>query len=157
MRYLILTMILLCSFIVNAQGPDDKQDRKHRSKEMRDKIKALSIAHITKELDLTTNEAQKFWPLYNSVKDERDRLEKVKKELIKKMEGEFETMNEKQAVSYVDQMVSLDQKISATNLDYKHDEIIAVIGAKRFLKLKKAELDFRRKMIREYKERKRKE
>lgn len=157
MRYLMLTLILLCSFMVSAQGSDDKDGRKRRNKEMRDKIKALSIAHITKELDLTTKEAQKFWPLYNSVKDERDRLEKVKKELIKKMEGEFETMSEKQAVSYVDQMVSLDQKISATNLDYKHDEIIEVIGAKRFLQLKKAEMDFRRKMIREYKERRRKE
>lgn len=157
MRYIILTSILLCSLLVNAQKSENKQDRKNLRKEMRDKIKALSIAHITKELDLTTKEAQKFWPLYNSVKDERDRLEKYKRELINKMEGEFKTMNEKQAISYVDQMVTLDQKISATNLDYKHDEIIEVIGAKRFLKLKKAELDFRRKMIREYKERKRKE
>ncbi|MEN8898065.1 MAG: sensor of ECF-type sigma factor [Nonlabens sp.] len=157
MRYVLLTLILLCSFMVNAQGADGKKDHKSHRKEMRDKIKALSIAHITKELDLTTKEAQKFWPLYNTVKEERDRLEKLKKDLIKKMEGEFETMNEKQAISYVDQMVTLDQKISATNLDYKHDEIIAVIGAKRFLKLKKAEMDFRRKMIREYKDRKRRE
>ncbi|PPK92735.1 hypothetical protein LY01_02820 [Nonlabens xylanidelens] len=154
MKNLIIVLVLLFSFMVKAQGPEGDRDR-HSNKEMHDKIKTLAIAHINKELDLTSEEAQKFWPLYNEVKDERDRLEKEKKKLINKLEGEFDTMTEKQAVAYVNQMVTYDQKISATNLDYKHDEIINVIGAKRFLKLKKAELDFRRKMIREYKERRR--
>ena len=108
---------------------------------MRDKIKALAVAHITKELDLNTEQAQQFWPLYNEVKDERDRLEKVKKQLIRKLESEFDDMTEKTASSYVDRMVAIDKRISGTNLIYKHDDIIKVIGAKRFLKLKKAEMD----------------
>lgn len=150
----IILLTICCSLGMNAQNSDhlDHQDRK---KEMRDRIKALSIAHITKELDLTTKEAEKFWPLYNQVKDERNRLESNKKSLINKLEREFETMSESRALSYVDQMVALDQKIVATNLDYNHEEIIKVIGAKRFLKLKKAELDFRRNMINEYRDRNR--
>lgn len=155
MKYIYLILLTtFCSIGMNAQNSDhpDHQDRK---KEMRDRINALSIAHITKELDLTTNEAEKFWPLYNQVKDERNRLERDKKNLMNKLEREFETMSESQALSYVDQMVALDQKIVATHLDYNHEEIIKVIGAKRFLKLKKAELDFRRKMIKEYRDRKR--
>lgn len=155
MKYIYIILITtFCSIGMNAQNTDDA-DRRDRKKEMRDRINALSIAHITKELDLTTNEAEKFWPLYNQVKDEHNRLEKEKKRLMKKLESEFETMSESQALSYVDQMVALDQKIVATNLDYNHKEIIKVIGAKRFLKLKKAELDFRRKMIKEYRDRKR--
>jgi hypothetical protein len=155
MKYIYLILLTtFCSIGMNAQNSDhpDHQDRK---KEMRDRINALSIAHITKELDLTTKEAEKFWPLYNQVKDERNRLERDKKILMNKLEREFKTMSESQAISYVDQMVALDQKIVATNLDYNHEEIIKVIGAKRFLKLKKAELDFRRKMIKEYRDRKR--
>ncbi|WP_298953999.1 hypothetical protein [uncultured Nonlabens sp.] len=154
MKNLIIVFVLLFSFVVKAQAPEKGHNR-HRNKKMHDKIKTLAIAHINRELNLSSQEAQKFWPLYNEVKDERSRLEKVKKDLIKKLEGEFDTMSEKQAVAYVDEMVQLDQKISATYLDYKHKEIIQVIGAKRFLKLKKAELDFRRKMIREYKDRRR--
>lgn len=155
MKYIYLILLTtLCSIGMHAQNPDHA-DRQDRNKEMRDRINALSIAHITKELDLTTKEAEKFWPLYNQVKDERNRLERGKKGLINKLESEFETMSESQALSYVDQMVALDQKIVATNLDYNHEEIIKVIGAKRFLKLKKAELDFRRKMIKEYRDRKR--
>jgi Spy/CpxP family protein refolding chaperone len=146
--------VLLCSLGVKAQHIDGNRSHKDRKNDMRDKIKALAVAHITKELDLSTEEAQRFWPLYNEVRDERDRLEKVKKQLIRTLESEFDDMNEKQASSYVDQMVNLDKKIGATNLDYKHDDIIKVIGAKRFLKLKKAEMDFKRKMIREYRDRK---
>jgi hypothetical protein len=155
MKYIYLILLAtFCSVGMNAQN-SDHADRQDRNKEMRDRINALSIAHITKELDFTTKEAEKFWPLYNQVKDERNRLERDKKSLMNKLEREFETMSESQALSYVDQMVALDQKIVATNLDYNHEEIIKVIGAKRFLKLKKAELDFRRKMIKEYRDRKR--
>jgi polyhydroxyalkanoate synthesis regulator phasin len=154
MRYIIITLVLLCSLVVKAQNPDNRVNYKDRNNEMRDKIKALAIAHITKALDLSTEEAQRFWPLYNEVKNERAKLEKVKKQLIRKLESEFDNMTEKQASSYVDQMVALDKRIGGTNLDYKHDDIIKVIGAKRFLKLKKAEMDFRRKMIREYRDRK---
>jgi hypothetical protein len=154
MRYIIITLVLLCSLVVKAQNPDNRVHYKDRNNEMRDKIKALAIAHITKALDLSTEEAQRFWPLYNEVKDERSKLEKVKKQLIRKLESEFDNMTEKQASLYVDQMVALDKRIGGTNLDYKHDDIIKVIGAKRFLKLKKAEMDFRRKMIREYRDRK---
>ncbi|MEO9954932.1 hypothetical protein [Nonlabens sp.] len=154
MKNLILVFVLLFSFMVKAQSPEKDRSRQS-NKEMHDKIKTLAIAYINKELNLSSEEAEKFWPLYNEVKDERDRLEKEKRKLINKLEGEFDSMTEKQAISYVDQMVQLDQKIGATNLDYNHNEIIQVIGAKRFLKLKKAELDFRRKMIREYKERRR--
>jgi hypothetical protein len=146
--------VFLCSLAIHAQNPDNRRNHKDRKNEMRDKIKTLAIAHITKELDLSTEEAQQFWPLYNEVKDERDRLEKVKKQLIRKLESEFDDMTEKTASSYVDRMVAIDKRISATNLDYKHDDIIKVIGAKRFLKLKKAEMDFKRKMIKEYRDRK---
>ena len=31
----------------------------------KEKIKALKVAHITNELDLTSKEAQQFWPIYN--------------------------------------------------------------------------------------------
>lgn len=150
MKNIIITLVLLCSFVIHAQRTEHG-DHKGRNKETKDKIKALAIAHITKELDLSTDEAQNFWPLYNEVKDRRDQLEKEKKSLLNKLEGEFDTMTEASAIAYVDQMVALDKKIGATNLDYKHNEIIKVIGAKRFLKLKKSEVDFRRKLMREYK------
>lgn len=153
MKYILIILLTCYSLNLSAQSTDSR-DRDQRKKEMRDKIKALAVAHITKELNLTAQEAEKFWPLYNQVHDEQHRLEREKKKLMNKLESELESMTENQALAYIDKMVTLDQKISATNLDYMHEDMIKIIGAKRFLKLKQAEIDFRRKMIREYRDRK---
>lgn len=55
-KILLIAIIFLGSFsLVNAQDDANKAER----------IQALKIAFITKKLDLTANEAQRFWPVYN--------------------------------------------------------------------------------------------
>ena len=43
----------------------------------KNKIEAIQVAWFTKELSLTTEEAQRFWPVYN---DYRDELVEVRKD-----------------------------------------------------------------------------
>lgn len=47
------------------------------------RIEALKIAYITKKLNLSTDEAQRFWPIYNQYADEirRVRVEQRQKQL----------------------------------------------------------------------------
>lgn len=54
---LILTLFLGSFSIANAQK-ENKEDRA-------EKVQALKIAFITQKLELTSNEAQTFWPVYN--------------------------------------------------------------------------------------------
>ena len=69
MKKYLLLIFTLCSFLmVNAQkrgGGDDG-----------DKIQALKIAFITQRLQLTTAEAEKFWPVYNVYDGEMLNLKK---------------------------------------------------------------------------------
>jgi len=54
-KYYFLTVtFLLAAYFCNAQQ-NDRQS----------KIEALKIAYITKELNLSAEEAQKFWPVFN--------------------------------------------------------------------------------------------
>jgi small-conductance mechanosensitive channel len=46
------------------------------NKEMMDKAEAIQIAYLTKELGLSADEAQKFWPVYNDYKDQIKRARK---------------------------------------------------------------------------------
>ncbi|WAC02058.1 hypothetical protein N7U66_20040 [Lacinutrix neustonica] len=39
----------------------------------KEKVKVLKIAHITEQLDLTAQEAQAFWPVYNANEDAREK------------------------------------------------------------------------------------
>lgn len=47
------------------------------------RIEALKIAYLTKKLNLTTEEAQKFWPIYNQYSEEirKIRIEQRQKSL----------------------------------------------------------------------------
>ena len=65
----IFTIILsLCSLSIFAQEPSSSQPpiENNDKKQLVQSIEALKVAYITKELNLSTDEAQKFWPLYNS-------------------------------------------------------------------------------------------
>ncbi len=58
MKKYLLLILTLCSFlIVHAQKKGGGGEG--------DKIQALKIAFITQKLELTSEEAQKFWPVYN--------------------------------------------------------------------------------------------
>ena len=55
MKTYFTLLILMISLGVSAQGKDEKRER----------IKALKTAFITTELDLSSEESAKFWPIYN--------------------------------------------------------------------------------------------
>jgi len=48
----------------------ETQDQPEMSEKKQQDIQALKAAFITKELDLTPDEAQKFWPVYNQYEKE---------------------------------------------------------------------------------------
>ena len=59
---LILVIALGVSVVTVAQDGDEKGNGS--------RIEALKIAYLTKKLNLSTDEAQKFWPIYNKYMSE---------------------------------------------------------------------------------------
>ena len=59
MKNILILLILLISSNIYAQPPVKKA-------EMKEKIKSLKISFITENLELTSEEAQQFWPVYNN-------------------------------------------------------------------------------------------
>ena len=62
------------------------QDGEAAAKNEGGKIEALKIAYLTNKLNLTPEEAQKFWPIYNKYSDE---IRKVRIESRQSKEGEL--------------------------------------------------------------------
>ncbi len=63
-------LIPILSFIVLfANSQDQRMQRENRLAEIK-KIQAMEMAFITKELNLSPNEAQKFWPVFNQYRNE---------------------------------------------------------------------------------------
>jgi hypothetical protein len=61
-KYLLIVSTLLLSFSL-AKAQD-------RNGQRAEKIQALKIAFITQKLQLTSAQAEKFWPVYNQYQDE---------------------------------------------------------------------------------------
>lgn len=80
---LILLMALGISAVSMAQDDGDAGQKGNGSR-----IEALKIAYLTKKLNLSTEEAQKFWPIYNEYMGE---IRKTRIDARQNQEGEIGT------------------------------------------------------------------
>ncbi len=81
MKKYLLIFSLFVGFLLPARAQDEnKNDGGGR-------IEALKIAYITKKLNLSPEEAQKFWPVYNKYTDE---IRKLQLDMRKNPESELD-------------------------------------------------------------------
>jgi len=80
---LIIVMALGISAVSLAQDENDAGQKGNGSR-----IEALKIAYLTKKLNLSTEEAQKFWPIYNEYMGE---IRKTRLDARQNQEGEIGT------------------------------------------------------------------
>lgn len=125
-------------------------------KERKEKVKALKVAFITEKLDLTTEEAQKFWPIYNVFDDNQSELrhEKMRAILNRFRPGKVDKLSEKEALSLLVQMEKIEEDLFNLRKKFIKD-LQNVISAKKIIKLKKAEEDFNRELLKQMKEKRR--
>ena len=63
-----------------------------------DRIKAFKAAHITNALNLTSAEAEKFWPVYNAHEEKMMALRrKERREIFQIVKGDMDGLTEKEA------------------------------------------------------------
>ena len=64
----------------NRQGMERQLPQRQMTKEQRERLELFSIQFITKKLNLTPAEAEKFWPVYNEQKAASRNLMQTAKE-----------------------------------------------------------------------------
>lgn len=138
-------LLFLVSFSFYAQN--DKDDEK------REKIKAYKVSFLTTELELTSTEAERFWPIYNAYDDKQFELrhQKMKTYLRKLKDDNVNSLSEKEAAALLSQIESTDKELYFLREKYMSN-LRKVLSAKKILKLKKSEDDFNRKLLKQYKE-----
>jgi len=137
--HILIILFLFAGFSITAQ---DK-------KGSHDKIKALKVAYLTEQLELSPDEAAKFWPIYNKYDKKLMELRfsegiRIKNE-VKELGG-VDALNDKQAKEITKDFLALDETTHETMTEFSK-ELLKVLSYKKFLKLKEAENDFKRKLI----------
>ncbi len=123
-----------------------------QNKPNKDKIKALKVAFITEHLELTSKEAEAFWPIYNQYEKERDVLREREHNEIRGRMREMESFSEKDAEVLLKTYLALEEEEEELDREFllKLDKVIT---AKKTLLLLRSEEDFKRQLIRQYRNR----
>jgi membrane-associated HD superfamily phosphohydrolase len=134
MRTVVSILCILWSTLTLAQNP-----------EAMDKIESARIALITERLELTPEQAEKFWPLYREYTERRQELRKQFLDARHQIKKDHEISDE-ESKKLIDKGLELKEKQLALDRDYA-DKFNRVITARQLLQLRKAEDDFRQMLL----------
>ncbi|MEQ8217775.1 MAG: hypothetical protein RIM68_04030 [Arenibacter sp.] len=118
-----------------------------------DKIKSLKVAFITERLNLTPKEAQSFWPIYNEHQSEKEGLFKEERFEIGSEIKNLDGLSDAQASELLARMQKLEEEKYKMEKSYI-EKISKTISAKKTILLMRSEEDFKRQLIKQYRQKK---
>lgn len=136
--YLKLALLLVLNILVLSSATAQKDKNKL------ERLEAQRIAYITAELDLSSQEAQQFWPVYNAHEKERKELYIRKKQLYSQLSKD--EITEEEAGNAVQTILDIESSEVSQKEKYTQD-LLGILSAKKVLKLFKSEKNFRRNLM----------
>lgn len=148
-KFLLVALMLGMWHGVAAQDKEDEQ-------KMRDRMEAYRAQFLTEQLELTPEEAQKFWPVYNKYRKEVDAIQEERIRQHAPHRGhpktELEGLTEEEIYQKVESEMKMQQNLLNLRKKYfkSFDEVLPI---KKVALLYIAEGEFQRRLIRKLGER----
>lgn len=140
---IILFSILLVSLISTqaVNKPQGKFDY--------DKFKSEKVSFITSELNLSPNEAEKFWPIYNEYDRKKWEISKQRRELDQLLINGITDMSDNE---YIDLNNKIIQLIVDENklIENYNESFLKILPPKKVVMLYVTEMKFRNQLLRKY-------
>lgn len=141
----LILLLLLIVFTVNLNA--QTKDQQRNMEQNKERIEAQKVAFITSKLDLSSAEAEKFWPVYNNYKDQQKSKQKAWREKHDFTSEDIDKMTDSEADEFAKAQMSHEQEM----LDLRKGLITnmkGVISSQKILMLLEAEKDFRVELMR---------
>lgn len=123
-----------------------------QNSERQEKIEAFKRTYITMKLDLSTEEAEQFWPVYNEY---QDAMHELRKEYGAPMESDKapEEMTEEELEAVLQQFFVMEQQRLDLRVEYteKFKEVLPLV---KVVKLGMVEGEFKRELMEKFSEKK---
>jgi hypothetical protein len=110
------------------------------------KVELLKIAYITKELNLTVAESEKFWPLYNEMELKLKDNQKAKRKIVKELKSNDTTLTDEEIKNKANAIFDCETLESSIKKEY-FNKISLVIGYKKAVQLLNIEQQFKRELL----------
>ena len=137
----------LLSFLMLLPIATIAQDRK-------DKIETMHIAYLSQKLDLTSAEAEKFWPIYNEYKADQDKLRQQRMDNVQavKKAGGVDNMSDAE----VQKLITDETDLETSQLELRKEYITKfqqAIPIRKVAKFFIAEDEFKRYLLNQLRKR----
>ncbi|MBK5203265.1 MAG: hypothetical protein JJE45_06060 [Prolixibacteraceae bacterium] len=139
-------ILLLGFFVIFFNGFSQPKSGKDENFE---KYQSMKVSYMTDKLNLTPEEAQIFWPVYNEFDKKRFEIHKKSHDVGKKIHDNIDKYTEKDYRNFITEMEN--QELAEVNLAKEYNEkFLKILSAKKVFMIGNVEKDFRFKMLREF-------
>ena len=138
---LFTILAIICQMEISAQTAN------------RERLEAYKIAFFTKRLNLTSQEAEKFWPVYNEYQNMRNKIQLERQELNRNFNQNGLNMSDRELSEAGDRLIGLEVREAALAQEF-HKEIKTILTPVKIMRLYQAENQYRLQLLKELQERK---
>lgn len=139
MKKILFLSLMLFSVSLMAQPGE------HHCKK-REQLKAQKVAFLTERLNLSVEEAQKFWPVYNEFNAKVDEYDKEKRQIMKKYETEKDQLSDKEITEMYVKLIELETKELKATTEFRK-EMKNILSIRKMMELQTAERMFKHELL----------
>jgi len=137
LKHIFITSVLLLSFAFS-----------NKLVAQREKIEELRATFISKKLEMTASESEKFWPVYNEY---QDKLRAIKRNLRLSYKNLPPNFSDKEA----EDIIAIENKSKMAEAELTktyNDKLKTIIGVKKLVRLQICEDEFKKEVLNALKE-----
>jgi hypothetical protein len=131
---IILPFFVLHAYSQERGGPDFE------------KFKSQKIAFLSEKMNLSTKEAQEFWPVYNDFEKQRGELQLYRRQLEQKTRDEKINLSDQEIIKTTREIAATFRKEADLSVDF-NEKFLKILPPQKVLQLYRAENQFRAHMF----------
>jgi hypothetical protein len=136
----VLPIVICCliPFSVFAQHGNSRYER----------VQAQKIAFFTERLQLTSSEAEKFWPVYNDYQNRKNKIANERRTLTQYFVENSENMSDKEISESLDKFIQL-QKKETELLETYNEKFKQILPDEKVMKIYITEFQFKNWLLKQ--------
>jgi hypothetical protein len=133
LNYILTLILFFSSLSLLAQRPT--------LDEIKAKLRADKVAYLTTRIDLTPDEAEKFWPVYNEFDNKRVDIQMARFNLERKITHSKDTLTDDDIIKFIKEYNSNKLEEEELNVKY-YERFLKILPPKKVLSLYQVEKEF---------------
>lgn len=113
----------------------------------REEIESFRIAFFTRQLNLTSEEAKKFWPVYNEMQTEIQKLQKERRNRHRDLRDNQDNISDAELEKSINEEMASRQKELDIEKKY-HERFKQILSMKKLAVYYRAQEGFKRELLR---------